>query len=190
MMAHNAAAQLQKPCYDSIAAIDDRLAQLERETSMMEQKYAFIKQAGTTMTDEKADVGKVIDAREQGFSSYNPHQSNFLSGIDKAETTNAANSGILRSNFSQTKLGMSTQGFSKESRYNNLPTIDGGVVQAPQKSTYMNPFQSDIRNEISQQKSQLGTVPKAVTLRPQITKEYVAAQTEGKPDFSILATNY
>ena len=34
------------------------------------------------------------------------------------------------------------------------------------------------------------TAPKTVTLRPQITKEYVAAQTEGKPDFSILAENY
>ena len=103
MMAHNAAAQLQKPCYDSIAAIDDRLAQLERETSMMEQKYAFIKQAGTTMVDEKADVGKVIDARDQGFGGYNPHQSNFLSGIDKTQTTNQhpSNSAIL----SQTKFG-------------------------------------------------------------------------------------
>ena len=29
-----------------------------------------------------------------------------------------------------------------------------------------------------------------MTLRPQITKEYVAAQAEGKPDFSILADNY
>ena len=43
MIAENAATQLGKPAYDSVAAIDQRLAQLEAETLEMEQKYTFIK---------------------------------------------------------------------------------------------------------------------------------------------------
>ena len=145
MMAHNAAAatQLQKPCYENIAAIDDRLAELERETSMMEQKYAFIKSASSNIGESRSDVGRVIDAREQAASGYNPHQSNFLSGMDKSALDSRSN--IL----SQTKFGQSTTGFAKESRYNNLPTINADLGQAiPQKLNSMSHFQSDFRNEV------------------------------------------
>ena len=47
MIAENAAStghSTLKPSYDSVAAIDERLAQLEAETKAMESKYAIIKQ--------------------------------------------------------------------------------------------------------------------------------------------------
>ena len=42
-MMEGASSLLQQPNYDSINAIDDRLAQLERDAKSMEQKYNFIK---------------------------------------------------------------------------------------------------------------------------------------------------